>query len=113
RALTSDTKKAGGSRGEISRAVSLTHRRESHAAFAKGTASTRIVSANAAPIANRAVQTWQTTIVWDETSLTTCPSPKPISRRRIVISGDSGSRLIRTDAPARARLSGHNGCASQ
>jgi hypothetical protein len=83
-----------------------------HAAFASVTVSTRIDSAKAVPMASRALHTWQTTIVCDETSLTTCSSPKPISRRCVVISGESGKRLMRTDAPARARLRGHNGCAS-
>jgi hypothetical protein len=63
--------------------------------------STRIDRANWAPIASRLWRTWQITCVWLESSRMVCSSPKPISRNRRVTSGESGSRLTRTEVPGR------------
>ena len=59
---------------------------------------------NSGPV--RALHTWQIKLVWWTSSLMTCSSPKPISRKRLVTSGGAESSLMRTCIPVRTRLSG-------
>ena len=77
-------------------------------AVAAATGSTRIVSARRVLNARRALYTRQMTFVPQLSSLMTCSSPSPISRKRWPTSCEAESCLTRTATPARTRFNGQS-----
>jgi hypothetical protein len=65
-----------------------------------------MLSANRLLMPRRALQTWQMMLEWQLSSFTFWSSYKPISRRRVLTSGEAESCLMQTTLPALTRLSG-------
>ena len=65
-----------------------------------------MVSASAALMPKRALQTWGIRLPARLNNLICCSSQKPISRSRCVVSGDAASCLMHTTVPAWMRLNG-------